>query len=68
MAALSSAGALIAKGEIVRKARTIVLAVTVALLVCAVRWFVRTANGGKGYEREPRPRSVEAHPLRLHER
>lgn len=36
-----------------------VLAVITILVLAAVRWFVRVANGAKGYHREPLPRSVD---------
>ncbi len=34
------------------------VAVTVAAALF-VRWFIKTANKGKGYTREPLPRSVD---------
>jgi hypothetical protein len=37
-----------------------VLVLVIATAVCAfARWFMRTANGAKGYQREPLPRSIE---------
>jgi hypothetical protein len=28
-------------------------------VIAFARWFVRTANGAKGYRREPLPRSID---------
>ena len=40
--------------------RALLLASCVAVAT-TVRWFVRTANGAKGYAREPRPSSIDDH-------
>ena len=38
--------------------RSLVIVVLVTVVAESVRWFVRTANGAKGYGREPLPRSI----------
>ena len=38
--------------------RRLVIVALVTFIVESVRWFLRTANGAKGYHREPLPRSI----------
>ena len=38
--------------------RRLVIVVLFTVVVESVRWFLRTANGAKGYHREPLPRTI----------
>jgi hypothetical protein len=41
------------------------LVMTCVAVASMVRWFVRIANGAKGYAREPRPSSIDEYRARI---